>query len=401
MNSLALDKKSPEEVELAKKLVELVALKSEWETRDLNLIILKLELMLFDSKWTREITSRRDILDDLKSEVVVLEAEIIAIKERLNVKPELGQLFTPQSEKASETKSDSHQSTHNDESEPPSSAEEEFEDDNNYENVDDDYEDEPEKKKTGSHVKSQYRALAKVIHPDLATCEEERVYRELLMKELNSAYSHNDLDKISEVSATWSESMWSIQIAGVVGELVKTILKIANIQEKLNKVDEEFLQIHNGTDYKFWRRIEDLAKDGIDWWQEEIGEIEQEIAEEQASLSKLKRRIKRFKYEATFKSRRIGTAEVTTATRIAQGRVIYIKCSVIGGKLVQGAIVRIHRDDKVLLNANIEAIRWQNCAVKEVFEGNQCALCIPNYTPMPNDLIECFQIQKRKDREAE
>lgn len=394
MNSLAFDKKKPEEIELAKKLVELADLEAEYNAKEFELLSLQMDLMSFNLRWSTEITYRDNIVDGLKSQLAVLEAEFIQIKEKLNVKPELRQLFTPHSEGNTETKGHDQKVHTRDQPEAGKPAEE-FGYDDDYNDVDEDYEDEPtEKRKTDAEVKIQYRTLAKAIHPDLATCEDERDHRESLMKDLNDAYSNNDLNKIIEISATWDESIWAIQIAGSVGELIRAIRKIANIQEKLNRVGGELEQIHGGTDYKLWRQIEDLAATGIDWWQERIDQIEDEIAETEAALSKTKHKIQRLKQEATFKSMRIGTAEVTSATRIVQGSTTYIKCLVVGGKLIQGSIIRIHRKDKVILNANIEAIKWQNCVVTEVFEGNQCALGIPNYSPALDDLIECFQMQR-------
>lgn len=394
MNPSSLDKKKPEEVELEKKLVELIDLEAERSAKEFEFLMLQLNLASFDLRWSTDITHRESILDGTKSQLAALEAEYVAVKEKLNVKPELRQLFVSRNENKTEAKVDG-QDTYRRAKPEPQDAAEDFEDDDDQDSVREDYEDESSiKKKTDTGVKTQYRTLAKTIHPDLATCEEERSHRETLMKDLNDAYSRNDLNKIVEVSVAWEESVWAIQIPGSVGELVRVIRKIANIREKMKQIDIDLEELRIGTDYKLWRQIEDLAANGVDWWQERIDEIEDEIAENEEALSKIKRKIQRLKQETTFKSMRIGTAEVTSATRIVQGSTTYLKCLVVGGKLIQGSIIRVHRNDKVILNANIEAIKWQNCVVTEVFEGNQCALCIPNYSPAIDDLIECFQMQK-------
>ena len=392
--------KYPEEIELEKKLANLASLNLvlvEWEA---ELVSLRTAMSAFNVRCNNhrdECASRERLLNEIRLQITVLELDYIATKDSLNVKAEIRQRFTPQSKDVAGERAKHQKDCSSDDAEQQGSAGGEHEDFDEHEDLDEEYEESPSRKeKTDGEVKSQYRAVAKMIHPDLATCEEERLHREMLMKELNSAYSDNDINKISDVFVAWNESIWCIQITGVAGKLVQTIRRIAHTQREIDRIQTLISGIRNGSDYEFWQNMEYLTQNGVYIWQEELDKLEVEIADARSILSKLTRKIERLKYEAAFKSMRTGTAEVTKVARVVYEGVIYIRCTVIGGKLIEGAIARVHRDDKVILNGNIESIRFQDCVVQEVCEGIQCALHIPNYSPMADDLIECVQLQRRR-----
>ena len=397
--------KYPEEIELEKKLADLASLRLELAERERELLLLKTGLSAFNLRYNdhrNECAARARVLDNIRTQIRSLELDFVTTKSRLNIKPELRQRFTPQSPNVADEQAKHQETSGSGRTEQQGTADEERESHSEYEDTSEEHEDwSSGKTRVDAEAKSQYRAVAKMIHPDLATCEEERLHREILMKELNSAYSDNDIDKISDIFISWNESVWCIRISGTAGELIQAIRKIAYTQKEICKIRAVIAETRNGDDYEFWQNMEHLTERGIYLWQDELDKLEVEIADAQANLSKAARKIERLKYEAAFKSMRTGTAEVMKLTRIVYGGVIYIKCTVIGGKLIQGAIARVHRNDKVILNSNIESIMFQDCIVQEVCEGIQCALLIPNYSPVVDDLIECVQLQRSRSAETE
>jgi DnaJ-domain-containing protein 1 len=67
-------------------------------------------------------------------------------------------------------------------------------------------------------LKKLYRQVAKLIHPDLATDEKERVRRQNLMVEANLAYENQDEERLKVILHGWETSPESIQGEGVVAQ---------------------------------------------------------------------------------------------------------------------------------------------------------------------------------------
>ena len=68
-------------------------------------------------------------------------------------------------------------------------------------------------------------------------------------------------------------------------------------------------------------------------------------------------------------------------------------CSVIDGKIIRGANVRLLRDSRVIFEGKMSSLRRFKDDAKEVATGFECGIGIENYNDLkPGDLVEAFQI---------
>jgi len=98
-----------------------------------------------------------------------------------------------------------------------------------------------EREKQAAEVKSKsisriYKQLAKVLHPDLEQDAELRVYKELQMRELTTAYEKNDLHTLLRLELEWIQKE-----EANLEKLTDDKLKIYNevLKEQISDLEEE------------------------------------------------------------------------------------------------------------------------------------------------------------------
>ncbi|CEK20128.1 bacterial translation initiation factor 2 (bIF-2) [Chthonomonas calidirosea] len=90
----------------------------------------------------------------------------------------------------------------------------------------------------------------------------------------------------------------------------------------------------------------------------------------------------------------LGRARVLQRFQTPKGLVI-AGCSVIEGKVVRGAEVRIIRNKEKIFTSRIESLRRLKDDVREVLQGYECGMVIENWTDVqPDDIIECYEMQE-------
>ena len=90
-----------------------------------------------------------------------------------------------------------------------------------------------EKFKPSDDLKKLYRDVAKSLHPDLATDDDDRARRQRFMAEANQAYEEGNETRLREILREWESSPDAIKGDGVAAELIRVIRKIAQVQERL------------------------------------------------------------------------------------------------------------------------------------------------------------------------
>jgi translation initiation factor IF-2 len=68
--------------------------------------------------------------------------------------------------------------------------------------------------------------------------------------------------------------------------------------------------------------------------------------------------------------------------------------SVVDGKILRGANVRLLRDSRVIYEGKMSSLKRFKDDAKEVAQGYECGIGLENYNDLkPGDLIEAYQIE--------
>lgn len=222
---------APEDEELEKKKTELTGLETELAQRELDLTTLQAELHAFEREYFRVIGIRYTELDRIEDQIAEYMASLEAIK-----------AFKP-----------------------------------------------------SQNLKQLYRDVAKLIHPDLATDEKERLRRQELMAQVNQAYENGDEEKIREILQSWENSPESIRGEGVAAELVRTIRKIAQGKQRLNKIFMEIDLLEKTELYQLKSSVNMAEKSGRNLLSEMATQLDEQIVIAQNKLDELKTQLGLYK----------------------------------------------------------------------------------------------------------
>lgn len=97
-----------------------------------------------------------------------------------------------------------------------------------------------------------------------------------------------------------------------------------------------------------------------------------------------------------YKEVKYGTAEVRKIFKIT-GVGIVAGCYVKSGKIIRGAMVRLVRDNIVLLEIKIDSLKREKDDVKEVNENYECGIKLENHSDIKEgDIFECFVMEEVK-----
>lgn len=107
-----------------------------------------------------------------------------------------------------------------------------------------------------AELKQAYRKATKLIHPDRATSETERLRRTELMAQINRAYERGDIKAIERLTVEFGQDPEAIAGEDTASRLVKTIRRIAQLRRRLVELKQE-LQLHRQTGiYQLKKTIE-------------------------------------------------------------------------------------------------------------------------------------------------
>jgi len=136
--------------------------------------------------------------------------------------------------------------------------------------------------------KTLYRDVAKTIHPDLASDDDDRIRRQELMAVANQAYAHGDRKTLEDILFDWEpvqkfESDLDIALA-----LVKVIRDIARVQQEIHAIRRQTEELKSTDIYQFKQRVDESLSDGIDLLAEMAATVERDISRAQNRLSLLR-----------------------------------------------------------------------------------------------------------------
>ncbi len=129
-------------------------------------------------------------------------------------------------------------------------------------------------------LKTLFREVAKSIHPDLASSEEERRRRDELMAKANAAYAEGDDSQLRELLLKWNADPHAVQGEDVPAQLVRAIRLIAFVKNKTNQARHEIKELRKTDLYFLKIRADRAAAEGRNLLQETRLKLEQQILEQ-------------------------------------------------------------------------------------------------------------------------
>jgi hypothetical protein len=141
---------------------------------------------------------------------------------------------------------------------------------------------------SSGELKQLYRQLAKAVHPDFAINAQERIKREKLMAEINQAYERGDIKYLKSLLEDWSNSPESVQGEDLSAELIRTVRKIVQSQQRLAQVDQQMRELEQKTIFRLQLKAKRFQEIGIDLLMEQARELDQQIHVAQQHLDEVK-----------------------------------------------------------------------------------------------------------------
>lgn len=217
-------KLTPEQEELERKKAELAELETELVEKELSLATFQAELNSFENEYMRVIGTRYTELDRIEAEI----NKYIALQES-------NQDFKPSPE-----------------------------------------------------LKKLYREVAKKIHPDLATDDEERQRRQKLMVEVNQAYENGNLQQLKAILQDWESSPESLKGEGISFDLIRIIRQIAQSRERLKIIQAEIQLLEQTELGQLRQKILQAKESGQDLLADMANELDEQINDLKEQLKQLK-----------------------------------------------------------------------------------------------------------------
>ena len=198
---------SPQERELAEKRQELAILQAELTERELSAANLRAELGAFEGRYLREVGLLYAELDDWNARIAELAAEVSGTEQAKSAA------------KDARARADESRAAAHDEAAGAT-----------------DFSPSPE-------LKSLFRDVVKLVHPDNATDEADRAVRNKLMTEANLAYRLGDEDALRRILEEYKSSPESIKGEGTAADLQRVIRQIERIVKRLAKIEFEVAEL--------------------------------------------------------------------------------------------------------------------------------------------------------------
>jgi hypothetical protein len=138
----------------------------------------------------------------------------------------------------------------------------------------------------GEDAKRLFRQLARIIHPDLAAGPAERERRTNLMVVANLAYEQGDVAALERLLADWERSPEAVTGDGALAELERTVRRIAQVQTRMDAIDEELAELEASAMGWLRRRTDKAAREGWDLLAHMVRELDRQIVEAQDELDR-------------------------------------------------------------------------------------------------------------------
>jgi hypothetical protein len=130
-----------------------------------------------------------------------------------------------------------------------------------------------------AQLKQAYRRAAKLMHPDRATTESERLRRTALMAEVNRAYEMGDLKTIEKLILKFGQDPESITGDDTASRIVRAIRRIAQLLRRLGEVKEHLDVMREAEIFRLKTTIEEDEATGGNPLGDLAKQLKQKIAQ--------------------------------------------------------------------------------------------------------------------------
>jgi hypothetical protein len=139
-------------------------------------------------------------------------------------------------------------------------------------------------------LKKLYRQIAKHIHPDLATHDQERTLYQKLMAKANKAYQAGDEIGLQNILRQWRKSHGPEKSDDIQDKLTRTTLQINQVKERLIAIETEIAEIRRSSLYQLKLKVEMADTNGSDLLTEMASFLDEQIIVAKANLARIKRK---------------------------------------------------------------------------------------------------------------
>lgn len=245
---------NPEEHELELKRNELAALEADLVEWELRLSTLQADLAAFQGEYLRVVGSRYAALDDLRAQIAEAQAA------RRPDDP----TARATADTARETANDSAAEARDRAALEPTPC---F--------------DPP------AELKTLYRTIARRLHPDLASTDNDRARRHEWMAKVNDAYKRQDSERLAALLSAWEASPESVSGTGVASDLVRVIRQIARARRRIHGIRDAIDMLMTDKLYTLYEKRNRHREAGGDLLDEMAGELDRRIATARQELAAL------------------------------------------------------------------------------------------------------------------
>ena len=136
-------------------------------------------------------------------------------------------------------------------------------------------------------LKLVYRRAAKLMHPDRATTDLERLRRNVLMAQVNHAYEIGDQTTIEKLIVEFGQDPEAITGDDVPARIVKAIRRIAQLRRRLDEVQQEMDTQHGTELFQLKETVEEAEAMGGSPLEELAQQLMGQLSEKKIQLETL------------------------------------------------------------------------------------------------------------------
>jgi chromosome segregation ATPase len=242
---------TPEQRELVRKTTQLEDLKSKLADQELALTTLQAELREFEAAYVEKVAARYAELDQVQAEF----AERAAAKHLLDTEARTTAEQARGRAVASGAVANESQSAGA-----------------------------PTKFAPTESLKKCYRDIAKLLHPDLTTDEDQRTRRHDFMAKANEAYASGDQAALEAILRLWSVSPETVGGEGPGADLVRIIRQIAQVEDRLEQIAAERKALERSDLCHLFVKCHEGIQRGIDFLDLLASQLDEQIEMSRARL---------------------------------------------------------------------------------------------------------------------